>query len=117
VTLRHEHGDHKRKEIADDMKWMRQRGARLLPGEAGEWGVNQYSGLRNTNSSTTTHTVDGILRRLNRDHPELAEKVAMGELPANKAAIEAGPAPGDRARRAGAAPGGGRPQSHLLTTP
>lgn len=35
-------------------------------------------------------TAHGVLRRLKRDHPELAEQVVAGELSANAAAIEAG---------------------------
>jgi hypothetical protein len=64
---------------------------RLLPGEAGEWGGDRKSDQRRiTTSIEHRHTVPGILRRLNRDRPELAEKVANGELSANAAAIEAG---------------------------
>src|SRR5690349_16370874 len=53
-------------------------------------GANQYSeGLGNTNCSDA-NTATYALRRLKRDHPELAERVVCGELSPNAATIEAG---------------------------
>ncbi len=53
-------------------------------------GVNQYSGSDIIRPSSYGTDPTYILRRLKRDHPELAEKVVSGEMSANAAAIEAG---------------------------
>ena len=47
------------------MRWMRQRVARLLPGEAQTHGANQHGGLINDKSSSAPYSVTGIIRRLN----------------------------------------------------
>jgi len=55
-------------------------------------GVNQHSGGSNATSSPLSDERGSnyALKRLKRDHPELAEKVIAGDLSANAAAIEAG---------------------------
>ena len=47
-------------------------------------------GVDNINSSEGGTSATYALRRLKRDHPELAEKVVSGKLSAHAAAIEAG---------------------------
>lgn len=58
-------------------------------GPANEHGTNRFSRDRNT-ISTHPDTATGMLKRLKRDRPDLAEKVVAGEMSANAAAVEAG---------------------------
>jgi 2-oxo-4-hydroxy-4-carboxy--5-ureidoimidazoline (OHCU) decarboxylase len=60
-------------------------------GAAAEHGTNQHTagGVNNVNSKGGNNPAYA-LRRLKRDHPELAEKVVAGKLSAHAAAIEAG---------------------------
>jgi hypothetical protein len=64
---------------------------RLLPAQA-KHGANQHTrGDDNVMSSSVQGNSPAYaLRRLKRDHPELARKVERGELSANAAAIQAG---------------------------
>jgi hypothetical protein len=66
---------------------MRARVARLLPGEAapGPGGLHRI-----TVKPPDQRTAAGVVRRLNRDRPDLAQAVAEGRISANAAAIEAG---------------------------
>lgn len=71
----------------DVREWMprlRSRLARLLPGEA----AVKPGGLHGI--TIKPNTAANVMRRLNRDRPDLAQAVAEGQLSANAAAIEAG---------------------------
>lgn len=84
----HEIAGQQNKKIVNEMKWMRERVLRLLPGVAPE---HVGKGHRADNISPSYGTDPTyIQRRLNRDRPDLAERVAKGELSAHAAAIEAG---------------------------
>lgn len=74
--------------IAEQMQRVRETVGRLLAGEASSRGGDQTrnTGLQGTSSDTAT----AIVRRLNRDRPDLAARVAAREISANAAAIEAG---------------------------
>jgi hypothetical protein len=82
--FRHPHED----KDAETREWMgklRERLARLLPGRAGRPHARTDSVLR-----YQSDTAERIMRRLNRDRPDLARAVAEERLSANAAAIEAG---------------------------
>lgn len=55
-------------------------------------GTNQHSEdeVDNSNCSPHNYSSSGLLSRLKRDHPDLAQQVIDGELSATKAAREAG---------------------------
>ena len=59
-------------------------------GAAAEHGANQHRGGDSVATSSDDRGATYALRRLKRDHPELAEKVVSGKLSAHAAAIEAG---------------------------
>lgn len=61
----------------------------LVP-ELGAHGGDRTEQERNTRLISRSDTVDRVLARLKRDHPELAELVIAGELSANAAAVQAG---------------------------
>lgn len=73
-------------QVAARMAKMRARVARLLPGKA----ATRPGGLGGITTKPRQATSAGIVRRLNRDRPDLAQAVAEGQLSANAAAIEAG---------------------------
>jgi hypothetical protein len=54
------------------------------------WGTNRYSRDSNTTSRNKTRGKEYTIARLQRDRPDLAERVIAGELSANAAAIQAG---------------------------
>jgi hypothetical protein len=93
-----ETGAHKQESIILDMSWMRYRVRLLITPKSNNYKINQYTpweysnkyGVCNTITTPHPSTVRTIISRLKRDRPDLAEKVAAGELSANAAAIEAG---------------------------
>lgn len=76
--------------VAERMGRMRQRVARLAPGTSAKHGEVGRGRVRERNTHSNSETVRRTSRRLNRDRPDLAEKVARREISANAAAIEAG---------------------------
>jgi len=79
---------------AEEMNRLRSTVKDLLNPDAAEHGGDRKSEeaqdqVRNTNSKSTDDE-SYALRRLKRDHPELAQKVIGGEMSANAAAIKAG---------------------------
>jgi hypothetical protein len=89
IELKHPHevGIHKTQTVVAEMNRMRTRVRLLLPGEADIQG--RHVALR-PEEALHRHTIAGIIRRLNRDRPDLAAGVAAREFSANAAAIEAG---------------------------
>jgi hypothetical protein len=78
---------------AEEMTRLRSTVKDLLNPEAGPEKGNEYSddsAVDNINSNDGGTSESYALRRLKRDHPELAEKVVADEMSANAAAIEAG---------------------------
>jgi hypothetical protein len=71
------------------MRRVRGTVGRLLAGTAARHGEIGH-GRHSITMSTDLDTSAGIIRRLNRDSPELAEQVAAGEVSANAAAVKAG---------------------------
>lgn len=88
--FRHPHEDPPRHDpkIAKRMEHMRVRVARLLPGKAENHGGLRIEQERNTHLQSDT--AERVVRRLNRDHPEIAQQVAEGQISANAAAISVG---------------------------
>ena len=92
--FRHPNEDPPRRhaETAEKMARMRARVLQLLPGRAAEApGMYDRTIERNTHDGAPhSDTAQRVIRRLNRDNPELARQVAAGRISANKAAEEAG---------------------------
>jgi hypothetical protein len=77
--------------VAARMRIVREHVARLLPGKAAKHGEKGRGRPRDgIANSTHANSAPAIVRRLNRDRPDLAERVASGEISANAAAIESG---------------------------
>lgn len=81
--------------IADLLLYCRKhpKVAELIRREVGavaEHGTNQHTEGGSVTTSSDDRGATYALRRLKRDHPELAEKVVAGKLSAHAAAIEAG---------------------------
>jgi hypothetical protein len=72
------------------MRHLRERIKRLLPGEAGDRSGPAPGVVGNTHNPPRDNTAARIIRRLNRDRPDLAQAVAEGRTTANAAAIEMG---------------------------
>lgn len=83
--FRHPHED-SNPEVREWMRRLRERLARLLPGQAAE----TPGGLKRNTLKHQSDTAERTMRRLNRDRPDLAQAVAEERLSANAAAIEAG---------------------------
>jgi hypothetical protein len=79
--------------IAERMTTLRKRVAALVPGTAAEHGEVGRGRVRERITHSNGDTAGRAVRRLNRDRPDLAAKVASGELSANAAAVEAGHRP------------------------
>ena len=64
---------------------------RAIGKAAGQGGDHKSDQARNTLlKGQHNDTATGVLRRLKRDRPDLAERVVSGEISANAAAIQAG---------------------------
>jgi len=61
-----------------------------LGGELAEHGENQHTAGGSVTTSTDDRSATYVVARLNRDRPDLAEKVMAGDLSPNAAAVEAG---------------------------
>jgi len=78
---------------AEEMNRLRSTVKDLLNPDAaghGEVGKGRGDRVDNVNSKDGGNSESYALRRLKRDHPELAERVIGGEMSANAAAVEAG---------------------------
>jgi hypothetical protein len=75
-------------QVADRMTKMRERVTRLLPGRTADTpgGAREQGRITALNQKTAA----GVIRRLNRDRPDLAQAVAERRMSANAAAIAAG---------------------------
>lgn len=96
IVNNHKHPhEGKDKKLTSDMAWMRERMNVLVPGKARDGGnrgsTREERKVRGViHDSSHGRSVRGVLRRLRRDRPDLADRVAAGKMSANAAAIEAG---------------------------